>query len=90
MIFASTNGISSEKIAKELKIYYKSACLLNTKCRILMRQCYSENRLDSKFYESDVAYIGSPLEGKSGLSTDKITSSVYIINRSEKSVSKVY
>lgn len=71
LIFSSTNGISSEKIAKELKINYKSACLLNTKCRILMRQSNSGKRLDSKFYESDVAYIGSPSEGKPGLSTDK-------------------
>lgn len=50
LIFSSTNGISSEKLANELKINYKSACLLNTKCRILMRQSNSGKRLDSKFY----------------------------------------
>ena len=78
MIFPSANGISFEKIAKVLKINYKSACLLNTKCRILMRQFNSEKRLDSKSYESDVAYIGSPSEEKPGLSTDKTTSSFCI------------
>lgn len=71
LIFSSKNGISSENLAAELKINYKTACLLNTKCRILMRESNSEKRLDSKFYESDVAYIGSSTEGKPGLSTDK-------------------
>mgnify|MGYP003232921850 CR=1 FL=1 len=37
LIFSSKNGNSSENLALELKINYKTACLLYTKCRILMR-----------------------------------------------------
>lgn len=71
LIFTSKNGISSEDLAEELEVNYKTACLLNTKCRILMRESNCEKTLDSMFYESDVAYIGSPSEGKRGLGTSK-------------------
>lgn len=36
-----------------------------------MRESNFEKWLNSKFYESEVAYIGSSMEGKLGLSTDK-------------------
>lgn len=71
LIFTSRNGITSESLAEQLKVNYKTALLLNTKCRILMRESNNEKVLNSKFYESDVVYIGAPSSGKRGLGTEK-------------------
>ena len=72
LIFSSKRGISDMELAEELKVNYKTACLLQTKCRILMKDSNSKTTLDSSFYESDVAYIGAPSHnGKRGLGTDK-------------------
>lgn len=70
LIFNDKRSISSMELAEELKVNYKTACLLQTKCRILMRNSNSSKKLDSSFYESDVAYIGSP-KGKQGMGTEK-------------------
>lgn len=60
------------ELSKELKVNYKTACLLQTKARILMKNSNSKKFLDSNFYESDVAYTGVPLHnGKRELGTDK-------------------
>lgn len=60
------------ELSKELKVNYKTACLLQTKARILMKNSNSMKFLDSNFYESDVAYTGAPSHnGKRGLVTDK-------------------
>ena len=60
------------ELSKELKVNYKTACLLQTKARILMKNSNSKRFLDSDFYESDVAYTGAPSHnGKRGLGTDK-------------------
>ncbi len=60
------------ELSKELKVNYKTACLLQTKARILMKNSNSKRFLDSDFYESDVAYAGAPSHnGKRGLGTDK-------------------
>ena len=60
------------ELSKELKVNYKTACLLQTKARILMKNSNSKKFLDSNFYESDVAYTGAPSHnGKRGLGTDK-------------------
>lgn len=72
LIFTASNGISSIELSKELKVNYKTACLLQTKARILMKNSNSKKFLDSNFYESDVAYTGAPSHnGKRGLGTDK-------------------
>ena len=72
LIFTASNGISSLELSKELKVNYKTACLLQTKARILMKNSNSKKFLDSNFYESDVAYTGAPSHnGKRGLGTDK-------------------
>ena len=72
LIFTANNGISSMELSKELKVNYKTACLLQTKARILMKNSNSKRFLDSDFYESDVAYTGAPSHnGKRGLGTDK-------------------
>ena len=60
------------ELSKELKVNYKTACLLQTKARILMKNSNSKRFLDSDFYESDVAYTGaSSHNGKRGLGTEK-------------------
>ncbi len=70
LIFTANNGISSMELSKELKVNYKTACLLQTKARILMKNSNSKRFLDSDFYESDVAYTGAPSHnGKRGLGT---------------------
>lgn len=72
LIFTASNGISSLELSKELKVNYKTACLLQTKARILMKNSNSKKFLDSNFYESDVAYTGAPSHnGKRSLGTDK-------------------
>lgn len=72
LIFTASNGISSIELSKELKVNYKTACLLQTKARILMKNSNSKKFLDSNFYESDVAYTGAlSHNGKRGLGTDK-------------------
>lgn len=60
LIFTANNGISSMELSKELKVNYKTACLLQAKARILMKNSNSKRFLDSDFYESDVAYTGAP------------------------------
>ena len=71
LVFTDKRGISCVELAEELKVNYKTACLLQSKCRILMRNSNSCKSLDSSFYESDVAYIGAPSKGKQGMSTEK-------------------
>lgn len=38
LICTASNGISSMELSKELKVNYKTGCLLQTKARILMNQ----------------------------------------------------
>lgn len=47
------------KLAKELKVNYKTARLLQSKYRILMRDSNVAMILDLQFYESDVANTGT-------------------------------
>ena len=49
LIFTANNGISSVELSKELKVNYKTACLLQTKARILMKNSNSKRFLDSDF-----------------------------------------
>ena len=65
-----------------LDVNYKSALLLETKCRILMSLSHSDKLLESHFYEADVFNVGAKSKNKAGraskqqeilgvLSTDK-------------------
>lgn len=73
LFFTSNKGISAIELASELDVNYKTALLLARKCRILMAESCSEKILDSMFYESDVAYIGSKSKGyhKQGCATEQ-------------------
>lgn len=72
LIFTDKRQISSVELAEELKVNYKTACLLHNKCRILMKNSNLDHTLDSSFYESDVAYTGTPTkDGKRGMGTEK-------------------
>ena len=72
LVFTDKRQISSAELAEELKVNYKTACLLHSKCKILMKNSNAEHTLDSSFYESDVAYIGTPSKnGKRDLGTEK-------------------
>lgn len=72
LICTSKKGISSLELLEELKINNKTACRIQTKARILMKNSNSKRSLDLSFYESDVAYTGAPSHnGKRGLDTDK-------------------
>ena len=59
LFFVSNKGISAIELRSHLDVNYKTALLLARKCRILMSDSNSTKRLDSLFYESDTAYIGS-------------------------------
>ena len=72
LVFTDKRQLSSLELAEELKVNYKTACLLHNKCRILMKNSNLDHTLDSSFYESDVAYTGTPAkQGKRGMGTDK-------------------
>ena len=72
LIFTSKKGISSLELSEELKINYITACLLQAKERILMKNSNSKKSLDSSLNESDVAYTGASSHNeKRGLGTDK-------------------
>ena len=67
LVFTDKRQLSSLELAEELKVNYKTACLLHNKCRILMKNSNLDHTLDSSFYESDVAYTGTPAkQGKRG------------------------
>lgn len=84
LIFTDKRGLSSMELAEELKVNYKTACLLNTKCRILMREANESRCLDSAFYESDVAYTGAPSgNGKRGMGTEKQPFLIVLATRAE-------
>ena len=73
LFFVSNKGISAIELRSHLDVNYKTALLLARKCRILMSDSNSTKRLDSLFYESDTAYIGSKAKepGHQGMGTTK-------------------
>lgn len=71
LFFNDNKGHTAVSLASELDINYKSALLLENKCRILMSMSNSEYLLESQFYEADVFYIGAESKGKPGRMTDQ-------------------
>ena len=47
------------EMRSQLDVNYKTALLLCRKCRVIMAECNSTTILNTMFYETDVAYIGS-------------------------------
>lgn len=64
-------GISAIDLAIALDGNYKTALFLTRNCRFLMADSSSAKMLDSKFYESDMAYIGTKNGNRNGLSIEK-------------------
>lgn len=72
LVFSSNKGISAIELSSKLDVNYKTALRLNKKCRILMSESNGRHKLDSNFYEADVAYIGTADKGgKRGIGTSK-------------------
>ena len=47
------------ELRSHLDVNYKTALPLTRKCRIMMSDSNCTKKLDSLFYESDTAYMGS-------------------------------
>ena len=54
LFFNENKGISAIELCSILDVNYKTALLLESKCRILMSLSNSEKLLNSLFYEADV------------------------------------
>ena len=64
--FHENKGISAITLMSHLDVNYKSALLLEIKCRILMSLSNSQKLLESSFYEADVFYVGSRFKNRPG------------------------
>ncbi len=71
LFFSSNKGISGDDLCNQMKVNYKTAIDFMAKCRIMMGQSNGDQVLESKFYQSDVAYIGHKNQGKAGMGTEQ-------------------
>jgi len=73
LFFVNNKGISAMELRSHLDVNYKTALLLTRKCRIMMSDSNCTKKLDSLFYESDTAYMGSKSKepGHQGMGTTK-------------------
>jgi len=73
LFFMSNKGLSAIELRSHLDVNYKTALLLCRKCRILMQDSNSNQKLNALFYESDTAYIGAKSKepGHRGMGTTK-------------------
>lgn len=71
LFFNENKGISAITLMSHLDINYKSALLLETKCRILMSLSNSQKLLESSFYEADVFNVGSKSKNKPGRASEQ-------------------
>lgn len=78
LFFTANKGKSAVELASELDINYKTALRLSRRCRVLMEQSNSEKKLNSMFYECDVANIGTVSKGKPGVTSMKQPVSVLV------------
>ena len=53
LIFYSKRGIASTELAEELKINYKSVCLLQEKCRMLMKDSNLNRLIEGNYLGMD-------------------------------------
>lgn len=71
LFFNENKGLSAIELCSMLDVNYKTALLLETKCRILMAISNSDKILDSRFYEADIFNIGAKSKNKAGRGTDQ-------------------
>lgn len=71
LFFNENKGISAIDLCAYLDVNYKTALLLETKCRILMSISNSHKLLESQFYEADVFNIGSKPKNKAGRASEQ-------------------
>lgn len=71
LFFSEPKGLTGVDLFNLLDVNYKTALLLETKCRILMSMSNSKKILESKFYEADVFNIGAVSKNKRGRSTEQ-------------------
>lgn len=71
LFFNENKGISAITLMSHFDVNYKTALLLETKCRILMSLCHSQKLLKSSFYEADVFNVGSKSKNKPGRASEQ-------------------
>lgn len=64
IFFVHNKGVTAIEMRSHLDVNYKTACLFNNKCRMLMSMDEGQKLLDSAFYEADILEIGGKDEGK--------------------------
>lgn len=71
LFFNENKGISAIDLCSYLDVNYKTALLLETKCRILMSISNSRQLMESQFYEADIFHIGSKSKNKAGRASEQ-------------------
>lgn len=71
LFFNENKGISAIALCSMLDVNYKTAALLETKCRILMALSNSDKLLNSHYYEADVFNVGAKSKNKSGRASEQ-------------------
>ena len=71
LFFNENKGISAVDLCSILDVNYKTALLLENKCRILMSLSNSDKLLNSLFYEADVFNIGAKSKNKAGRASEQ-------------------
>lgn len=71
LFFNKNKGISAVDLCSILDVNYKTALLLENKCRILMSLSNSDKLLNSLFYEADVFNIGAKSKNKAGRASEQ-------------------
>lgn len=71
LFFTGNKGISAVELSSMLDVNYKTALLLETKCRILMSLDNSDDLLRSHFYEADVFNVGAKSKNRTGRATNQ-------------------
>lgn len=71
LFFNKNKGISAIELCSILDVNYKTALLLESKCRILMSLSNSDKLLNSLFYEADVFNIGAKSKNNAGRASEQ-------------------
>lgn len=71
LFFNENKGLTAVDLCSMLDVNYKSALLLETKCRILMSLSNSDKLLESHFYEADVFNVGAKSKNKAGRASEQ-------------------
>ena len=71
LFFNENKGISAIELCSILDVNYKTALLLESKCRILMSLSNSDKMLNSLFYKADVFNIGAKSKNNAGRASEQ-------------------